>query len=63
MGSKAQKTKPQDSYRHTRKELIDNAATFGVKPEIMVGALYGVEYASKEEAKKLIEAFLSKEVK
>jgi hypothetical protein len=70
MANKPQKPKPeapkeaaQEVTRHSKSDLIANAAAFGIKPEIMVGALYGVTEASKEEASKRIKAFLSKGVK
>jgi hypothetical protein len=53
----------KEVFRHSKSDLIANAAVFGVKPEVMTGALYCVESASKEEAEKLIKAFLRKGVK
>lgn len=58
-----QKQKTKEAFKHDKSDLINNAASFGVKPEVMAGALYGVDKASKEEATKLINTFLRKEVK
>jgi len=55
--------KKPEAFRHSKGDLIANAAAFGVKPEVMTGALYGVESASKEETEKLIKLFLRKGVK
>jgi hypothetical protein len=55
----ARKTK-QPSF--TRAELINASHVFNVKPEVIAGALYGVEEATKEEAEKRLKAFLKKGV-
>lgn len=45
-------------------DLINAAPTvFGVNPEIMAGALFDVEEATEAQAKKLLDEFLTKEVK
>lgn len=46
----------------TRDELVQGASAFGVTPEFMAGALYGVTGATKEEAADLVEIFKNKEV-
>lgn len=50
--------------RYGRSELIAAASSFGVKPEVMVGALKlaGKESMTKTEAKKAIKAFLERKV-
>jgi hypothetical protein len=47
----------------TREELIAAAESFGVMPEVMAGALFGIECATKAEAEKKIKEFLQKGVK
>jgi hypothetical protein len=50
--------------KYSKAELLNAAYQhFGVTPEVMAGALYGKEEASKAEAEKLINAFLSRGVK
>lgn len=61
--AKKEKAKTQPVQRYSRREFIANAAAFGVKPEVMAGALYGVETASKAEAEKRLKDFLSRGVK
>ena len=50
--------------RYSRGELIEAASSFGVKPEVMVGALKlaGKESMTKTEAEKAIKAFLERKV-
>ena len=50
--------------RYSRSELIAAASSFGVKPEVMVGALKltGKESMTKTEAEKAIKAFLERKV-
>ena len=53
---------PESVY--SRSELIASASSFGVKPEVMVGALKlaGKESMTKTEAEKAIKAFLERKV-
>jgi hypothetical protein len=45
-------------------DLVENApAVFGVSPEMMAGALYSVEEATKAEAQALLDKFKTKGVK
>lgn len=44
----------------SKSDLIANASVFGVQPEIVAGALHDKEEATKDEAEKLIKAFLEK---
>lgn len=53
----------EEAVKYSKAELLQNAAAFGVKPEVMAGALYNVTEATKEETEKLIKAFLRKGVK
>ena len=50
--------------RYSHSELIAAASSFGVKPEVMVGALKlaGKESMTKTEAEKAIKAFLERKV-
>jgi hypothetical protein len=50
--------------RYGRSELIAAASSFGVKPEVMVGALKlaGKDTMTKAEAEKAIKAFLERKV-
>ena len=50
--------------RYIRSELIAAASSFGVKPEVMVGALKlaGKDTMTKAEAEKAIKAFLERKV-
>jgi len=50
--------------RYSCSELIAAASSFGVKPEVMVGALKlaGKESMTKTEAEKAIKAFLERKV-
>ena len=49
---------------YSRNELIAAASSFGVKPEVMAGALKlaGKESMTKTEAEKAIKAFLERKV-
>ena len=53
---------PESVY--SRSELIASASSFGVKPEVMVGALKlaGKDTMTKAEAEKAIKAFLERKV-
>lgn len=51
--------------KYPRQELIDNAqAVFGVKPEVIAGALHGYDQAefTVDEMRKLIDSFLKRRV-
>lgn len=60
-----QKPKPEESSKYEKRELIAAAKNvFGVKPEIMAGALYGVtEPITVEDAKARLDKFRKKEVR
>ena len=49
---------------YSRSELIEAAFSFGVKPEVMAGALKlaGKESMTKTEAEKAIKLYLEREV-
>lgn len=49
---------------YSREELIAAASSFGVKPEVVAGALKlaGKDTMTKAEAKKAIKAFLERKV-
>ena len=49
---------------YSRSELIAAASSFGVKPEVMAGALKlaGKDTMTKAEAEKAIKAFLERKV-
>jgi hypothetical protein len=53
---------PEPNY--SRSELIEAASSFGVKPEVVAGALKlaGKESMTKAEAGKAIKAFLERKV-
>lgn len=55
-------SKPEAVY--SREELIAGAAAFGVKPEVVAGALRlaGKDAMTKAEAEQAIKAFLNREV-
>lgn len=59
---KTETTKPEAVY--TREELLAGAYAFGVKPEIVAGALRlaGKDAMTKTEAEQAIKAFLQREV-
>lgn len=60
------KERAPEAPRYHRRELIANAQTiFGVKPEVVAGALYGVtdEHLTVAEVSKLIEEFKQRRVK
>ncbi len=50
--------------RYNRSELIAAASSFGVKPEVVAGALKlaGKDSMTKAEAEKAIKAFLERKV-
>ena len=56
--------KPVEEPVYSRSELIAAASSFGVKPEVMAGALKlaGKESMTKTEAEKAIKAFLDRKV-
>ncbi|EIW19914.1 MULTISPECIES: hypothetical protein [Pelosinus] len=55
----------EEASKYDKRELLNAAKKFfGVKPEILAGALYGVDEAiTVEEAKTRLEEFRKKEVK
>lgn len=55
------KNKPKEPT-FSRAELIAAAESFGTRPEIMAGALYGVAEATKAEAETRLKKFLIKGV-
>ena len=57
-------TVQQPEACYNRSELIEAAFSFGVKPEVMVGALKltGKESMTKTEAKEAIKKFLERKV-
>lgn len=56
--------KKEKAPAFSRGDLITAAPTvFGVNPEVMAGALFNVEVATEAEARKLLDDFLTKEVK
>lgn len=61
---KPDKTVETPESVYSRSELIEAASSFGVKPEVMVGALKlaGKESMTKTEAEKAIKAFLERKV-
>lgn len=65
--SKKQQTKIETKSRtvYSRSELIEAASSFGVKPEVVAGALKlaGKESMTKAEAERAIKSFLQRRVK
>ena len=65
--SKKQQTKTETKSRtvYSRSELIEAAYSFGVKPEVVAGALKlaGKESMTRPEAEKAIKRFLERKVK
>jgi len=65
--SKKQQTKTEIKSRtvYSRSELIEAAYSFGVKPEVVAGALKlaGKESMTRPEAEKAIKRFLQRRVK
>ena len=57
-------TVQQPEARYSRSELIAAASSFGVKPEVMAGALKlaGKDTMTKAEAEKAIKDFLKRKV-
>jgi len=57
-------TVQQPEARYSRSELIAAASSFGVKPEVMAGALKlaGKDTMTKAEAEKAIKDFLERKV-
>jgi len=57
-------TVQQPEARYSRSELITAASSFGVKPEVVAGALKlaGKESMTRAEAGKAIKAFLERKV-
>ncbi len=57
-------TAHQVAPHYSRKELIQAAISFGVKPEVMVGALKlaGKDEMTKEQAQAAIKKFLERKV-
>ena len=65
MGKKEpDKTTTIEEPVYSRSELIAAASSFGVKPEVMAGALKlaGKDTMTKSEAEKAIKAFLERKV-
>lgn len=62
------KEKPIEQYQqepvYSREELIAAASSFGVKPEVVAGALRlaGKDSMTKTEAEKAIKSFLERKV-
>jgi len=54
----------QPEARYSRGELITAASSFGVKPEVMAGALKlaGKDTMTKSEAEKVIKLYLERKV-
>ena len=54
----------QPEARYSRSELIEAASSFGVKPEVMAGALKlaGKDTMTKAEAEKAVKDFLERKV-
>lgn len=57
-------TVQQPEARYSRSELIAAASSFGVKPEVMAGALKlaGKDTMTKSEAEKAVKNFLERKV-
>lgn len=57
-------TQKQPNDLYGRSELIEAASSFGVKPEVVAGALKfaGKDSMTKTEAEKAIKAFLERKV-
>lgn len=57
-------TVQQPKARYSRGELIVSASSFGVKPEVMAGALKlaGKDTMTKAEAEKAVKDFLERKV-
>ena len=57
-------TVQQPEARYSRSELIEAASSFGVKPEVMAGALKlaGKDTMTKAEAEKAVKDFLERKV-
>lgn len=57
-------TVQQPEARYSRSELIEAASSFGVKPEVMAGALKlaGKDTMTKAEAEKAVKDFLGRKV-
>jgi len=57
-------TVQQPKARYSRSELIASASSFGVKPEVMAGALKlaGKDTMTKAEAEKAVKDFLERKV-
>ena len=55
----------QPEPQYSRSELIEAASSFGVKPEVVAGALKlaGKESMTKAEAERAIKRFLQRRVK
>lgn len=61
----AKKKKESNEPVYSRDELIAAASSFGVKPEVVAGALRlaGKDVMTKTEVEKAIKAFLERKVK
>jgi hypothetical protein len=67
MAKQAPKTETQEVQApaqtvYEKAYLIANAAVFNTSPEIMAGALYGVDKATKAEAERRLKEFKTKKV-
>lgn len=60
--AKQEKKRAVKDPSYPKSDLIAAAESFGVKTEVMAGALYNVERATKAEAKQKLQSFLQKEV-
>jgi hypothetical protein len=60
----AKKKKESKGAVYSREELISTASSFGVKPEVVAGALClaGKDSMTRSEAEKAIKAFLRRKV-
>ena len=61
---KQEKVTIQKQVLYSRSELIAAASSFGVKPEVMAGALKlaGKDTMTKEEAKRAIKKYMERKV-
>lgn len=56
------KAKPKEAAPVFKKaDLLEAAEYFGVSREILAGALYGVEEATREEVKELVDKYMKGE--
>lgn len=64
MSRKGKDSAAMEEAVYTKEELMAAASAFGVKPEVVAGALRlaGKDAMTKAEAEQAIQAFLSREV-